>query len=318
MSSRGGAKLHDRRGIALLMVLWVLALITVLAMSFSLATKQEDLSTRNFSDESRAYYAATAAYEEVVSYLGDDKDPTVDYIDDEGNFVTDKERPPVEGKRVVDGIELNIKLSDEESRLNINNIGPDVLKRLFLKAGISQDETAELVDCTLDWRGPANAHRVFGTDSSYYESLDPPYRCKNLPFDSVAELMLVKGFKMEYLYGGGETAPIADLLTVYGKGLNINTVSRDVLEALGANELDIDQLMSDRSAQKGLRFVPGIFTELGVVLTASTHFRIEVSARAVGSHQVVKIFSVVERVDGADGGKLRNIYWRENFEAGSA
>ena len=65
-------KKDDERGIALFMVLWVLALLTVIVSEFCVAMRTEVNMTRNFKEETQAFYIAGAglniAINRITSY----------------------------------------------------------------------------------------------------------------------------------------------------------------------------------------------------------------------------------------------------------
>jgi general secretion pathway protein K len=309
-----------QEGVALMMTLWVMTLLAALAMSFSFFSRAESLATRNFKDETKAYYAALAAYEEVLHYLYTDKDAFVDYADEDGSLLTDRERTGVSGSRVVDGIEVTVRLTDEESRLNLNVISPEAFKRALSYVGIPDEELNEISDSLLDWKDfeDRDATHLNGAESDYYETLDPPYKAKNAPLDSVEELLLVKGFRGEYLLGGEGLKPLASIATVHGEGINVNMVSREVMEMLGVNASDIDRVIEERKLIGGLRAVPPALAVMGVNLTRSTHFRVEVAARPVDARQALKITSIVRRADEGEGFGLKSVYWREGFELSGA
>ena len=60
-----------------------------------------------------------------------------------------------------------------------------------------------VIDSILDWRDSNRDHRLNGAEEDYYRGLDPPYSCKDGPFDVVEELLLVRGVTPE-LFAGGE------------------------------------------------------------------------------------------------------------------
>ncbi|MGD2080397.1 MAG: hypothetical protein PVJ36_04645, partial [Nitrospirota bacterium] len=60
---------NSEKGIALVMTLWVVVLLTAVAFSFSISSRRGSASTRNLKEDTQAYYAALTAYEEVLSYL---------------------------------------------------------------------------------------------------------------------------------------------------------------------------------------------------------------------------------------------------------
>ena len=72
----------------------------------------------------------------------------------------------------------------------------DVLSRLP-----QVENVPELINALLDWRDADNDTREGGAESDYYNTLEPPYNAKNGPFDSIEELLLVKGFNAAILYG---------------------------------------------------------------------------------------------------------------------
>lgn len=309
----------SNQGVALIMALWVMTLLGVLAMSFSFSTRREGLGARNFKEETKAYYLALSACENAMRYLVTDKDRFADFLDSEGNVLTDKERPSISGKEVMDEVEITVRLTDEESRLNLNFLSPDLLKKMLSRAGVGTGEDADaedvpkITDAVMDWKDPDDFHHLMGAETDYYESLPQPYKAKNNTFDSVEELALVKGFKSDYLrQGAGGERPLGELLTIYGSGININTVPREVLELLGASAFDIDRVFTERKEPGGLKAAPAPFPSIGVNLTASTHFRLEVSARPVAGGQAVRITTILERMSEPEGMKLKTLYWRQS------
>lgn len=297
-------------GIALLMTLFVLVMLTVIAMSFSFSTRWGSASTRNFKEETKAYYLAMSGYQEAIAYLLSDKDIRVDFIAEDGNLYVDKETMPVTGKRVADGAELEIKITDEESKININIADSMRLKKLFDYIGVPADSEQEVADSILDWRDPDKEHHLSGAEDEYYESLDPPYKAKNRNLGAIEELLLVKGFKPEYLM------PLYNLVTTFGDGsININTASKEVMEVIGISQEAIDILFKQRTKEIGGVKQMLINLPRGFYRTASYNFRIEVAAGMKGSNQTAKILSIVKRIPTAKGFDMQTIYWREGIES---
>jgi general secretion pathway protein K len=67
-------------------------------------------------------------------------------------------------------------------------------------------------------------------------SLPNPYKAKDANFDTVEELLLVKGMTSEILYGNGEKKGIIDYLTVNSNSkmikINVNAAPKEVLMAI--------------------------------------------------------------------------------------
>jgi DNA uptake protein ComE-like DNA-binding protein len=85
-------------------------------------------------------------------------------------------------------------LVDEASKLNLNTATAAMLEQL-------PRMTHELAAAVVDWRDANSTVSDGGAEDETYQRLNPPYRCKNTPFESVDELRLVHGMDMEILHG---------------------------------------------------------------------------------------------------------------------
>ena len=61
--------------------------------------------------------------------------------------------------------------------------------------------TEDVANAILDWIDPNDPKRDNGAKDTYYNSLSPPYRCKNGPLDSLEEMLLIKGVTPQLLFG---------------------------------------------------------------------------------------------------------------------
>jgi type II secretory pathway component PulK len=108
--------------------------------------------------------------------------------------------------KLEDG-KMRFGITDEASKLNLNTATEEQLLRLLqpvvLAMGHEPGVELELVYAILDWRDaddePGSEEKP--AESAYYRTLDPPYRAKNAPFESVEELLMVRGFNGRVLYG---------------------------------------------------------------------------------------------------------------------
>ena len=85
-------------------------------------------------------------------------------------------------------------LMDEASKLNLNTATTNMLLAL-------PRMTPELAANIISWRSSANSNPSRGAESETYMRLNPPYLCKNAPFETVDELRLVYGAYLDILYG---------------------------------------------------------------------------------------------------------------------
>jgi len=88
---------------------------------------------------------------------------------------------------------------DEQGKINLNYAtgtglttgapASTVLPQMQYLPGLTPD----LADAIQDWASPAQYATPDGAESDYYESLKEPYDAKNAPFETVEELLLVRG-----------------------------------------------------------------------------------------------------------------------------
>ncbi len=96
-------------------------------------------------------------------------------------------------------------ITDESARLNLNQATGEQLVAL-IQAVFPEDQginAREIVAAILDWRDKDSAPsgETGDTEGDFYRDLEKPYRVKNGPFDTVEELLLVKGVTGYLLYG---------------------------------------------------------------------------------------------------------------------
>ncbi len=143
---------------------------------------------------------------------------------------------------------------DEESKININTQDRLVLERLFEAVlPLTPSECHELAENILRWRGEGE-DRTSRDDEEYYAHLEFPYRPKQAPFEMREELLLVRGMTEE-IYD-----QLIPYITVYGDGgVNINTATVVVLNALGLTEDTIKKILEVRRGLDGLEATPDDF-----------------------------------------------------------
>ncbi|UCD36185.1 MAG: general secretion pathway protein GspK, partial [Nitrospiraceae bacterium] len=261
----GNTRRGEEGGVALVLVIWVLVVLVAVVGEFSYSMRTEVNIARNFKEEEEAYQLALAGVEQAKLEIFSAKDFSLVHrktFEDGGDmlvFGEEEEMPLRKGTLGRGSFEYTI--DDEESRLNINTASLDQLKDLFLDSGIDAEAVDIIVDSIMDWRDTNDLHMLNGAEEDYYRSLDRPYSCKDGPFDTLEELLLVRGMTRDILFGsrqdemnGEEDEEMDDFpgvhqyLTVYAPGaININTAGAEVLTVvLGADIAD--DLMAQRES----------------------------------------------------------------------
>lgn len=227
--------LKSQRGIALLLVMWVLTILMVIVISFSFTARTETLSTVAFKEGVEKKFLAEAGMERAVTELFYRKMYKAQAVTFEGAEIWKADGTPYTGQ-VGDG-GYRVKMVDESGKIDINSmteVSGIILKNLLMNAGVAEADADIIVDSVLDWKDPDDLHRLHGAESDYYMSLPTPYKAKDADFDTVEELLLVRGMKPEILHGSGERKGIIDFLTVNAKSaqININAAPTEVLLAI--------------------------------------------------------------------------------------
>ncbi len=219
-------------GIALIIVLWILTILMVLALSFSYAARTEIYSTIAFRESMEEKFLAEAGIERAITelfYYQMYKDQTIEL---EGLDVWKVDNTPYDIQTGTGT--CNIRIIDEMGKVDINAGSEVVLKNLLINSGVQPEQADIIVDSMMDWKDPDDLHRLNGAESDYYMSLPVPYKAKDANFDTLEELLLVKGMTPEILYGNNEKEGIIDFLTVNSRQrrININAAPREVLMAV--------------------------------------------------------------------------------------
>ena len=208
------------RGSALMIVLVVVMIVSLGAYTFSelMFTHNETatLSSQNIQakwlvdagiDVARIHLLQP--HEQRMSAGGDFDNPTVFQA---VNVITDPD-PKMTGNFTLiapnldsDGYTAGFRfgLEDESSRLNLNALtladkyatdgGREMLMAL-------PGMTVDIADAIMDWIDDDDETREFGAEFDYYQSLGSPYEPNNGPFNTVEELLLVRGVMPELLFG---------------------------------------------------------------------------------------------------------------------
>jgi general secretion pathway protein K len=320
--ARSGARpVGNERGVALVIVLIVLSLLLTIAGEFAAAMRVEGTTTLNFRAAVTSAYLAEAGYQRAVVESGPE---AIAHYVDQDQFVFRRSRIEVVRKPLVrQDIALgpgrfSYRISDEESRLNLNQATPDQLGRLLQELGVEREARDVIVDSIQDWRDANEEHRLNGAESDYYQSLPVPYKSKNGPFDSVDELRQVRGVTPQIFFGTPDKPGLGEYLTVdsAGRVINVNTASDLLLRAFGYAQAEVDQLKQGRPYLDLGNNFPSNLRRAGLSLTVkSTTFRIEATGEVPGQGRRT-LRAIVQR-QGGQGAKvgLKSWTWMADEES---
>jgi DNA uptake protein ComE-like DNA-binding protein len=201
----------NKRGSILVGVLWCLTLLSVIVIGVLYTGRMDLKVTKNYGDSTQAYYLALAGVEKAKALIYQDaaqrkrsaqnhsgslyNDPA-DFRDvrlGRGEFRVMRAGVREEGSAVIYGI------SDEESRLSINDAGKDELVKLY---GMTPETAAAI----MDWRDSDNEASQGGAEAEYYAAMRPPYLPRNARIQTIRELLQVKDITPAMLLGEDRNA----------------------------------------------------------------------------------------------------------------
>jgi type II secretory pathway component PulK len=262
-----------RNGSALIIVLWVIALSSVLISGFAFDMHLEAKVVSFLRKKLKAEYLAKAGVEQAYSLVtrslqiagvNDSEDTKAKSWYDsakrlrQGYAIIALTHPLGEGT-------VSIDIVPEPALRNINSLKDEDWERILKVGGVPEELWSGLIDSFNDWRDGDDQPSLDGAETDdYYARLSPPYKArgrKGKPgnLDTLDELLLIKGFTRSILYGGtveeGNTnsaamGGISDLLTALpeaGVQVNINAASKRVLLTLpGIDEIKAEAIIAER------------------------------------------------------------------------
>lgn len=251
------------------MVLWVIAILSVVVLEFCFGMRTEANIAKNFKEELQLYAIAEAGFERAAVELIYKHDPRVQQL--RRSFKIE-EIPPEKREWLTDGSSYplifdqgscEVRIRGEGGKININTVSETTLRKIIGNLGLETEKRDIVVDSILDWRDPDDFYRLNGAENDYYRSLKDPYDCKNDNLDSIEELLLVRGVTPELFHGrkrslGGEEegkidqVGLKDIFSIYSPGeqIDINSATAFVLTyVLGIPE-DVSRLIVGARAEK--------------------------------------------------------------------
>lgn len=189
MAQKRGQKVS--RGIALVLVMWVLSLLTVMALALTQIQRTESALTSNQLESARFRAQASAVLNLVALNLI--STPATTFEDDPLIWIPDGRTRPFQ----FDGEEFLVALSNEGSKFDLNAITAEQLIALIELTQGEQNQDAtprnQIAAAIVDWRDQNNLSMLNGAEDEDYEAEGLPYGAADRPFRSVEELRQVLG-----------------------------------------------------------------------------------------------------------------------------
>ncbi len=293
-------KIKNQKGIALVIVLLVLSLLTAMVVEFSYRVYTGTNDLYNWRDSQRLSLLAKSGINLAVRYIKDSSDRFNNKVD-----MSFKE--PAEN---FNG-EIRIKIEDETGKFNLNSlVYPDgrtlniTAYRSFQKLLdlLSLDRT--IADRIVDWIDIDTTPGITGSEDG----------TKNEALNSNDELLLINGIKRS------DYDKLSPYVTVYGTRdnliININTAEKVVLMCLFDKSKEVFPVTEDKAnmiiqrrklkpfeSYSEFNSVAGTSFSTNQITDRASIF----SVQAVASNGSIK--KIIEMVMNRDKGRVE--YWRE-------
>ncbi len=289
-----------REGIALIIVMISIFVLTMLAGAFAYSMKVETRLARNGNSEEELAWLGRSGVEYARWILAQQLQVQNEPYDGlnqvwaggPGGLGTSNS-PLADVQKTVQlgNGSFTWSITNMESMANINSAGEGMIGQALMLMGVDAGQSTPIVNSILDWIDPDNNTRIQGAENDYYQTLTPPYNAKNGPIDDMSELLLIKGITPELYWGtsSGDHPPssfvpradrshlpsdtlqfpvgLAQLFTPVSDGrINLNTAPATVLQLVpGMDALSAEAIVAARDGEDDGTGMTGPYRNVGDV-----------------------------------------------------
>jgi general secretion pathway protein K len=299
-NAHGGHGFARRQsGVALVMVLWILLLVTISTSAYTLMARMDQLESHSILWGTKARMGAEAGVNLAVLALRD---------------------PDVLQRWVPDGrsyqiwyqdMQLEIKVTDERGKLDINSANEVTLQDLFMGHGLELDEAQNLAAAVHDWTDADEMERANGAEADTYESFGLGIGPGNRPFVMVEELLQVLGMSWELFQ------KLEPGLTVYSQSNTPDPAYAPVEALLALPDMTLDDALNFIAERHSQEAGSGLGVALPggqVAMARGRGLTYSIQAKATLPNGVWDQVDATVRLGGSpDGRPFRFLRWREGF-----
>jgi general secretion pathway protein K len=224
------AKLGNQRGIALLVVLWTLMLLSLLVVAFA---QQTHLERQRVSNVITAATAASDLQAGLSLGIGALLDPKASPA-----WIHDGSPRELE----FAGRRISVSIQDANGCINLNEADVEQLQSLLRIVRVEGDAVRSLAAAIVDWRDSDSVITPNGAELATYVENGAPTRPANRSFLSVSELKSVFGMPPDV---ADRLAPLVSVFTE-GREINPMTAPEPVLRASFPKE-EVPAILARRS-----------------------------------------------------------------------
>ncbi|WP_149999277.1 general secretion pathway protein GspK [Iodidimonas gelatinilytica] len=286
----------SQSGIALILVLWVLTLLSLIVGSFLFMTRGETRTVIARQDAAKAQALADGGVYWAIAQL-----LTPVFNEDGVAFAL-----PVDGRRVSRTLasgQMVLTIQDVGGLIDVNAADDILLRSLFLSLGRDPEEAAQLADRLIDFRDLDDRPQPRGAERADYRALGLPYGPRNAPLLLASEISQIPGFDRDFV------TRATNYLTAYSgsRAVDPTVAPVEILNSIpGLSKVDAEQFIASRRGSS--RSLPHEATNPYLTGSPSSTFRITVNASTARGSWFQRI-AVVQISGGADRFQIR--HWEQ-------
>jgi len=293
-------RINSQKGIALVLVLWVLLLLIIVTGSFSLMARMDRLEANALLSGTQARMSAEAAINLAVLALRDPDDAT---------------RMRADGRAYeteLDGVKVEVSAIDERGKLDINATDELALANLFTGNGMEPDQADLLAAAVLDWRDEDDLERVNGAEEDAYHAAGLEMGPANRPFMMTEELLQVIGMDYDFY------RKLEPGITVFSRAGEPDPAFAPVEALMAMPDITYDEAVNFVQERNSRQPGDSLGTELPngvVVMEQGRGVTYSIQAKATMPNGVWEQLQATIRLGGTrDGRPYRVLRWREGFQ----
>jgi len=294
------ATIKTQHGIALVLVLWVLLLLTIITGSFALMARMDRLEANALLSGVQASLSAEAVINLAVLAL---RDPA------------DENRMKADGRiyqQEIEGVMVNVSAIDERGKLDINATDELTMANMFIGHGMEPGDAEMLAAAVMDWRDEDDLERVNGAEENAYLTAGLEIGPANRQFLMTEELLQVIGMQYEFY------RKLEPGITVYSRAAQPDPAFAPVEALMALPDITYDEAVNFVEQRNSQQSGESIGTELPsglVVMERGRGVTYSIEARATMPNGVWQQLQATIRLGGGrDGKPYRVLRWREGFQ----
>lgn len=170
---------RQQGGMALIVVLWLVVLLSVMAAGHSRnAHTDTKLASRQVESAKARALAEAGINHVILEMLADNTDAEL----------------PVDGSvftiKIYDDV-VTMAIRDATGLVDLNAASPDLLGATLRACGVEESEERELVDAILDWRDKDDLAHLHGIEDDDYRAAGLPWSSRDGAFATIDELKYI-------------------------------------------------------------------------------------------------------------------------------